>query len=148
MMLSRFIFVLCVLYCLEEGNAFQRTRNFLGNKLQIRSNLKEKDSLDVSHYVPIPERCNILKKLLAQEELSLMPCCYDGLSAKLIERAGFNVTFMTGFGVSGALGFPDTGLLTATEMEAQARVITSSLQTIPCIGDGDTVSYFHNNFFS
>jgi hypothetical protein len=33
----------------------------------------------------------------------LMPCCYDGLTARLITRAGFDATFMTGFGVSGAL---------------------------------------------
>mmetsp|Transcript_14761 Transcript_14761/g.18714 ORF Transcript_14761/g.18714 Transcript_14761/m.18714 type:complete len:85 (-) Transcript_14761:1012-1266(-) len=31
----------------------------------------------------------------------LLPCCYDGLSARLIARAGFEATFMTGFGVSG-----------------------------------------------
>lgn len=31
----------------------------------------------------------------------LLPCCYDGLTARLIGRAGFEATFMTGFGVSG-----------------------------------------------
>eukprot|EP00586_Coscinodiscus_wailesii_P021477 CAMPEP_0172508038 /NCGR_PEP_ID=MMETSP1066-20121228/208721_1 /TAXON_ID=671091 /ORGANISM="Coscinodiscus wailesii, Strain CCMP2513" /LENGTH=99 /DNA_ID=CAMNT_0013285843 /DNA_START=49 /DNA_END=344 /DNA_ORIENTATION=+ len=31
----------------------------------------------------------------------LLPCCYDGLSARLIAQAGFEATFMTGFGVSG-----------------------------------------------
>lgn len=37
----------------------------------------------------------------------MMPCCYDGLTAKLIERAGFEATFMSGFGVSAVHGFPD-----------------------------------------
>ena len=55
---------------------------------------------------PAPSR---LKDLL-QREMSgerkdetpiLLPCCYDGLSARLIARAGFEATFMTGFGVSG-----------------------------------------------
>jgi 2-methylisocitrate lyase-like PEP mutase family enzyme len=31
----------------------------------------------------------------------VLPCCYDGISARLIARAGFDATFMTGFGVSG-----------------------------------------------
>ena len=31
----------------------------------------------------------------------LLPCCYDGLTARLVSRAGFEATFMTGFGVSG-----------------------------------------------
>lgn len=33
----------------------------------------------------------------------LLPCCYDGLTARLVARAGFDATFMTGFGVSGEL---------------------------------------------
>lgn len=33
----------------------------------------------------------------------LLPCCYDGLTARLVARAGFEATFMTGFGVSGTL---------------------------------------------
>jgi hypothetical protein len=32
----------------------------------------------------------------------LLPCCYDGLTARLVTRAGFEATFMTGFGVSGS----------------------------------------------
>ena len=71
-----------------------------------------------------------------------MPCCYDGLTARIIARAGFPLTFMTGFGVSAANGFPDTQLLSYGEMESQARQITAALQTVPgappCIGDGDT----------
>ena len=31
--------------------------------------------------------------------LIVMPCCYDGLTARLVEDAGFELTFMTGFGV-------------------------------------------------
>jgi len=34
----------------------------------------------------------------------LLPCCYDGLTARLITRAGFEATFMTGFGVSAVNG--------------------------------------------
>ena len=67
-----------------------------------------------------------------------MPCCYDGLTARLIEQHGFEVTFMTGFGVSAVHGLPDAGLISYGEMVASAQRIVASLETIPCIGDGDT----------
>lgn len=39
------------------------------------------------------------------------PCCHDGLSARLIERAGFDFAFMSGFCTAAArLGAPDTGV--------------------------------------
>lgn len=56
-------------------------------------------------------------------------------------KSGFNLTFMTGFGVSAAYGLPDTGLVTVTEMVNVANTICSALDRIPCIGDGDTVSH-------
>lgn len=49
-----------------------------------------------------------LRDLLSKPEILTMPCCYDGLTARLVEDAGFPLTFMTGFGVSGAHGLPDT----------------------------------------
>uniref|UniRef100_K3XBH4 Carboxyvinyl-carboxyphosphonate phosphorylmutase n=1 Tax=Globisporangium ultimum (strain ATCC 200006 / CBS 805.95 / DAOM BR144) TaxID=431595 RepID=K3XBH4_GLOUD len=52
--------------------------------------------------------------------------------------AGFELTFMTGFGVSAVHGFPDTQLLSFGEMERSAKDICTALKRIPCIGDGDT----------
>lgn len=67
-----------------------------------------------------------------------MPCCFDALSARLIEQAGFPLTFMSGFAVSAArLGAPDTGLISYGEMVDQARAICAAV-SIPVIGDGDT----------
>jgi 2-methylisocitrate lyase-like PEP mutase family enzyme len=67
-----------------------------------------------------------------------MPCCYDGLTAKLIQEAGFPLTFMSGFGVSAVrLGLPDTGLISYGEMVDQLQSICSATH-IPVIGDGDT----------
>lgn len=48
---------------------------------------------------------------------------------------------MSGFAVSACYGLPDTGLLSVTEMAYQASMICNVLKRIPCIGDGDTVSY-------
>jgi 2-methylisocitrate lyase-like PEP mutase family enzyme len=79
-----------------------------------------------------------LEALLAEPGLSVMPCCFDALSARLIERAGFPVTFMSGFAVAAArLGLPDTGLISYAEMLDQGRAICDAV-AMPVIGDGDT----------
>lgn len=79
-----------------------------------------------------------LRGLLAQPELIKMPCCFDALSAKLIERAGFGLTFLSGFGASAArLGAPDTGLMSYGEVLDQARNAMQAI-SIPMIADGDT----------
>jgi 2-methylisocitrate lyase-like PEP mutase family enzyme len=79
-----------------------------------------------------------LRTLLAKPGLIAMPCCFDALSAKLIEEAGFPLTFMSGFAVSAArAALPDTGLLSYGEMVAQGRDICAAV-SIPVIGDADT----------
>ncbi len=79
-----------------------------------------------------------LKNLLAGPDLLTMPCCFDGLSARLVEQAGFPLTFMSGFAVSAArLARPDTGLISYGEMLDQGRAILEAVG-IPVIGDGDT----------
>jgi len=79
-----------------------------------------------------------LRKLLARPEILVMPGCYDAISARLIERAGFPVTFMGGFCVAAArAGLPDTGLISYAEMVDQGRNICSAV-SIPVLGDGDT----------
>lgn len=79
-----------------------------------------------------------LKSLLAEDGLLLMPCCFDALSARLVEQAGFRLTFMSGFAVSATrLALPDTGLISYGEMVDQGRNITSAV-SIPVLADGDT----------
>jgi 2-methylisocitrate lyase-like PEP mutase family enzyme len=79
-----------------------------------------------------------LRALLRQPGLRLMPSCFDALSARLIERAGFPLAFMSGFAVSAVrLGMPDTGLICYGEMVDQGRNICGAV-SIPVIGDGDT----------
>lgn len=100
---------------------------------------------------PAPLR---LKKLLQAEtdgtrknEMPiLLPCCYDGLTARMVARAGFEATFMTGFGVSGVNGYPDTQLVSYGEMQTAASCVAEGLSSaafekglepIPCIADGE-----------
>ncbi len=79
-----------------------------------------------------------LRSLLNAPGIRVMPCCFDALSARLIERAGFPLTFMSGFAVSAArLALPDTGLISYAEMLDQGRNICSAV-SIPVIGDADT----------
>jgi len=81
---------------------------------------------------------NRLRALLAEDRLLTMPCCYDALSAKLIEQAGFDLTFMSGFAASASrIGQPDLGLMSYAEVQDQARNIADAI-AIPLIADGDT----------
>lgn len=81
---------------------------------------------------------NILRALLNEDKLHVMPCCYDALSAKLIEQAGFDLTFMSGFAASASrIGQPDLGLMSYGEVLDQARNIADAIR-IPLLADGDT----------
>ena len=79
-----------------------------------------------------------LRQLLKNPEIILMAACYDAISAKLVEAAGFEATFMSGFGVAATrLGLPDTGLISYGELLDQGRNICQAV-AIPVLGDGDT----------
>jgi carboxyvinyl-carboxyphosphonate phosphorylmutase len=79
-----------------------------------------------------------LRTLIATARPLLAPGCYDALSARLIEEAGFAAVYMTGFGSSaGLLGRPDVGLLSMSEMADNARRIVEAVD-LPVIADADT----------
>jgi len=85
-----------------------------------------------------PAGRSTLPDLLASGEMVLAPGCYDALGARLVEEAGFDAAYMTGFGTAAArLGRPDVGLLTLTEMADNARRIAQAVE-IPVIADADT----------
>ncbi len=80
----------------------------------------------------------LLRELIQGPDLVVAPGVYDGVSAALLEQSAFPVAYMSGAAVSAsAVGLPDIGLATMTEMAAQAAVITRRL-TKPLIADGDT----------
>jgi len=78
-----------------------------------------------------------LRELLAGPDLVRAPGAYDGITARLIEQAGFPAVYMTGAGTSAAHGFPDYGLLTLTEMVDNAALIARAV-SVPVISDADT----------
>ncbi|MBW0132669.1 isocitrate lyase/PEP mutase family protein [Pseudonocardia abyssalis] len=79
-----------------------------------------------------------LRELLAAPGTLVAPGAYDALSARLVEQAGFDVVYMTGFGTTASLvGRPDVGLLGGTEMVDNARRIVAAVD-VPVIADADT----------
>lgn len=75
--------------------------------------------------------------MLSRPEPVLAPGAYDALSARLVEQAGFEAVYMTGFGTSASLlGRPDVGLLTFSEMVDNARRLVQAVE-VPVIADAD-----------
>src|SRR5919108_5234753 len=77
------------------------------------------------------------RELLRRDGLIVAPGAYDCITAKLIEQAGFDAVYMTGAGTAASLGYPDFGLVTMSEMVANAGRIASAVD-IPVIADADT----------
>jgi 2-methylisocitrate lyase-like PEP mutase family enzyme len=79
-----------------------------------------------------------LRKLFAADGLVIAPGAYDGLTARLVELAGFSVVYATGAGISNSqLALADVGLITMAEMLDQVRKMTGAVK-IPVICDIDT----------
>jgi 2-methylisocitrate lyase-like PEP mutase family enzyme len=79
-----------------------------------------------------------LRELIANGPTLYVPGCYNAMSARVLESAGFGAIYMTGYGTSLSLtGLPDVGLTTMSEMVANARYIASAVR-IPLIADADT----------
>ena len=79
-----------------------------------------------------------IQRILEDVGAIAFPGVYDTLSAKIAERVGFPMAFISGYSVAATtIGEPDLGLLTQTEMISRARSVCSSVQ-IPIIVDADT----------
>jgi 2-methylisocitrate lyase-like PEP mutase family enzyme len=79
-----------------------------------------------------------IHRVLEEHGTLAFPGVYDTLTAKIAERAGFPMTFISGYCVAAtSIGEPDMGLLTQTEMIDRARRICGSV-SIPILVDADT----------
>jgi 2-methylisocitrate lyase-like PEP mutase family enzyme len=77
------------------------------------------------------------KELLARREPLILPCAYDALSARLIERAGFAAYSVGGYALVGARhALPDIGLVAFGEMSAGIRDIMAA-SSLPVLVDCD-----------
>ena len=78
-----------------------------------------------------------LRQMLNSGHMVVAPFVLNALHAKIAESVGFQAVYMTGAGTAAERGFPDVGLLTMTEMVANAKYIANAVD-IPVICDADT----------
>lgn len=82
-------------------------------------------------------KAKVLRELLRDNKIIMAPGAYDAWSARLIEKAGFPVVYMTGYGVSASvLGRPDIGLISMQEMAEAAKNICNCT-SVPVVADAD-----------
>lgn len=78
-----------------------------------------------------------LREIISRNTLTPIANAYDALSAKLVERSGFEAIHVGGYNISASLlGLPDVGLMTMSEMVSTMRHIVDTVD-IPVIADGD-----------
>jgi 2-methylisocitrate lyase-like PEP mutase family enzyme len=75
--------------------------------------------------------------MLSRNRLLLAPGAFDGLSARLVEEAGFEAVYLSGGSVARSTGVPDLGLMTMSEVIERARQVVNAVK-IPVIADADT----------
>ena len=79
-----------------------------------------------------------LRALLKSGRTQFIPGCFNAMTGRILENAGFEAIYMSGYGTSLSLtGLPDAGLTTLTEMVLNARYIASAVK-VPVIADADT----------
>lgn len=77
------------------------------------------------------------RELIASPDMLVLPGAWDGLSALMIEQAGFQGVYVTGGGIARSSGVPDIGLITMSEQVARIRMICEAV-SIPVLADADT----------
>ena len=78
-----------------------------------------------------------LRELLSSDRMLVAPFVLNALHAKIAESVGFDAVYMTGAGTAAERGFPDVGLLTMTEMVANAKYVANAVG-VPVVCDADT----------
>src|SRR3984885_15303174 len=68
------------------------------------------------------------RELVRRNGMVVAPGAYKCITARLIERAGFDAVYMTGAGTAATLGYPDFGLVTMSEMVANAGRIAAAVE--------------------
>lgn len=79
-----------------------------------------------------------LRKLFKSNKMLVAPGAHDVLTARVIEKCGFEAVYMTGYGQAAShLGRPDVGLICFSEMLARAANMVDAV-SVPVIADADT----------
>jgi 2-methylisocitrate lyase-like PEP mutase family enzyme len=75
--------------------------------------------------------------LMDGDELLLAPGVFDGMSARLVEQAGFSIVYASGGAIARSQGIPDLNLMTASEVTHELEIIAEAVD-VPVIADADT----------
>jgi len=78
-----------------------------------------------------------LRRLFTRDKIFALPGVADAFEAKIVQAAGFEACYMSGGRTSAALGYPDIGLITMSEMVRNARNIAAAID-LPLLSDADT----------
>jgi 2-methylisocitrate lyase-like PEP mutase family enzyme len=78
-----------------------------------------------------------LRSLVSGGGIVIAPGAFDGLSARLVEQAGFSAVYASGGAIARSTGVPDIGLLTPDEIERRLGQMVEAI-TVPLIADADT----------
>ena len=78
-----------------------------------------------------------LRTLLAAGRAVVAPGAFDGLSARLVEQAGFPAVYASGGAIARSCGVPDLGLISPDEIVARLAAIVDVVG-VPVIADADT----------
>ncbi len=83
------------------------------------------------------EKRRLFRERLASGEILRFPGAFNPLSARLIERKGFEGVYISGAVVAADLGLPDIGLTTLSEVASRGEQI-ARMTELPAIIDADT----------
>ncbi|MEX0693288.1 MAG: oxaloacetate decarboxylase [Rhodospirillales bacterium] len=83
------------------------------------------------------KRSTELRRLMAENAPVVAPGAYDGMSARLVEMAGFPAVYATGGGIARSTGIPDMGLMSLSDIVVRLQSMVDAL-AVPLIGDADT----------
>ena len=78
-----------------------------------------------------------LRELILNHPPVVAPGAFDGLSARLVEQAGFAAVYATGGGIARSTGIPDLGLMSLDEIVKRLETMVE-VTHIPLIADADT----------
>jgi 2-methylisocitrate lyase-like PEP mutase family enzyme len=78
-----------------------------------------------------------LRTLLASGRIAVAPGAYDGLSARLVEQAGFPAVYASGGAIARSSGVPDLGLISVSAIVDRLASMVDVI-AVPLVADADT----------
>jgi len=107
-------------------------------KIRVRSEQTDELALPPRRY----EKATLLNRIITSPELSFIMEAHNGLSAKIVEEAGFEAIWASGLSISAAMGVRDSNEASWTQV-LEVLEFMSDATRIPILVDGDTG---HGNF--